>query len=277
MKKLKAFTLVELIVSMAIFGIIMAAVMQMIQPISNSSVTAKITNEQKNVENSIATYIGENVRYATNLVIVKGGNFQNAVNQFVNSNPLDIYGQEIPYTSRPELKKDIIVICFDGTSTYKFIDADTDPANQYKGRLLRSKNDAASYNIADLPMNNYPDACSPTDVGAVYEVFGNAYYSHADYYLKAEFSDNALKLTVDSDYFYTPGAKKRTAGERCSTSSANPIVGYYELRNKTSGYPFVFKMVDSGGAEITDPTLVPVSNRVTGEQIYFVYTLGEKE
>ena len=69
MKKLKAFTLVELIVAIAIFGIIMAGIMQMISPINENATAAKVMNNQQNVENSITTFIGERVRYSTNLLL----------------------------------------------------------------------------------------------------------------------------------------------------------------------------------------------------------------
>ena len=109
MKRFKAFTLVELIVAMAIFGIIMVGIMNLAQPITNSSATAKVLNNQKNVEEATVSYIGESLRYATNLLIIEEGaevgigtsskvtvtNANEAVQAFLNMGPVDAFGDTL--------------------------------------------------------------------------------------------------------------------------------------------------------------------------------------
>ena len=68
-KKLKAFTLIELIVAIAVFGILMAGIVRMIEPLSSTASSSAVLNNQRNVENAIVTYLGENLRYASNLAI----------------------------------------------------------------------------------------------------------------------------------------------------------------------------------------------------------------
>ena len=69
MRKLKGFTLLELIIVMAILTILMAAIMQMFKPIRETYVDATLYESQRAAQNGIITYIGESVRYSTDLAI----------------------------------------------------------------------------------------------------------------------------------------------------------------------------------------------------------------
>ena len=97
-KKLKAFTLIELIVAIAVFGILMAGIVRMIEPLSSTASSSAVLNNQRNVENAIVTYLGENLRYASNLAIIKGGTPDNAVQKFIDLAPSDYSGKQIDYT-----------------------------------------------------------------------------------------------------------------------------------------------------------------------------------
>lgn len=70
MKKLKGFTLVELIVVMAIFSIIMAAVLSILQPVSNVySNTANYEHARASSDN-VRTYVEDSLRYADRMKVV---------------------------------------------------------------------------------------------------------------------------------------------------------------------------------------------------------------
>lgn len=70
MKKVKGFTLVELIVVVAIFGIIMAAALSILQPISDVFMsTAKYENARAYSDNE-RLFVENNLKYATNLTVV---------------------------------------------------------------------------------------------------------------------------------------------------------------------------------------------------------------
>ena len=73
MKKFKGITLVELLVAMAVFSIIMVGVMNMIQPVQQTATETKILNYQKTNEETVITYIGEQLRYANNILIAEQG------------------------------------------------------------------------------------------------------------------------------------------------------------------------------------------------------------
>lgn len=88
MKKTKGFTLIELIIVMAILTILMAAIMQMFKPIRETYVDATLYENQRTVQNGVIQYISESVRYATDMGIYTKNNTSNvteAVNAFADA------------------------------------------------------------------------------------------------------------------------------------------------------------------------------------------------
>ncbi len=70
MKKVKGFTLVELIVVVAIFGIIMAAALSILQPVSEVfASTAKYEQARASSDNE-RLFVENNLKYATNLTVL---------------------------------------------------------------------------------------------------------------------------------------------------------------------------------------------------------------
>ena len=69
MKKIKGFTLIELIIVMAIMTILMAAIMQMMKPIRSTYLDSTFYESQRNTQNGMVQYLTESLRYATNLGI----------------------------------------------------------------------------------------------------------------------------------------------------------------------------------------------------------------
>ena len=68
-KVLKAFTLIELIIVMAILVIFMSAIMNMFKPIRETYVDATLYESQRTAQNGIVQYMTESIRYATDLGI----------------------------------------------------------------------------------------------------------------------------------------------------------------------------------------------------------------
>lgn len=221
MSKAKGFTLIELIVAMAVFSILMLGVMQIAGPMSEAAATNAVVNNQKMVENNIITYLGENLRYATNVMIIEGNGSlspDDAIAEFIKANPVDAYGNSIfPKPGTPNdpandaAKLKVKLICFDRASDYIYKN------QKYSGRLISSI-EGRTTNTLNLS-NIKQDGTSN-----MYEVFGNDYYDHADYYLTAQIKDNQLNLRVDSDYYYNNAHKK------FNDSQTNPVVGTFELR-----------------------------------------------
>ena len=264
MKKFKAFTLIELIVAMAVIGVLMTGIVRMVEPMSSTATNSAVLNNQRNVENAICTYIGENLRYASNLAIVKGGSPDNAINKFIAMGPADKWGKQIEYTGTAGAanRKKIRLIAFDCKTDQIYLN------NTFNGRIIASV-EGEGGNVTNLS-NMASDGSKP-----LYMALGKDYYAQGNYFLDARICDNRLCLSVDSDFYYTPS----TASKFSSTSSA-PTRGSYELRvmsDESEG--FVFACIDSGDA--IDPSLdtsQPASvSRIDRDVIYFVYTYPEDE
>lgn len=73
MRKFKGITLVELLVAMAVFSILMTGVIRLVQPVQQTATDVKIVNYQKANEETVVTYIGEQLRYANNILIAEQG------------------------------------------------------------------------------------------------------------------------------------------------------------------------------------------------------------
>jgi prepilin-type N-terminal cleavage/methylation domain-containing protein len=71
--KLKGFTLVELIVVMAIFGILMAAVMQVITPLNKISKRASIQEANAAAVDNVKSYLESSIRYSECVEVCVGG------------------------------------------------------------------------------------------------------------------------------------------------------------------------------------------------------------
>ena len=269
-RKFKGFTLIELIVAIAIFGIIMVGIMNLAQPITTSSATAKVANNQKNVEEATVSYIGENVRYATNLVVIEGGakvggtavsSVKDAVDAFYKFSPVDVYGRLID--DNADNRKNISVIVWDGRNgKYSYVN------HNYTGRLLAKtageNPDSASLDSVD----NYSATSN------MYEVFGNDYYGPSNVYMNVSMSTGGLlKLECDSQYFKSNAAKAGadlwTGYDNGSGSvSGNATVGTFELRNMGKG-DFRFYIC---GNDANTTNKIAASPTATGQVIYFVFT-----
>lgn len=73
MKKVKAFTLIELIVVMAILVGVLTSILQLMQPVTAAYNDSTEYERQRTVESGIITYITESVRYANKITICDQG------------------------------------------------------------------------------------------------------------------------------------------------------------------------------------------------------------
>ena len=271
-KKLKAFTLIELIVAIAVFGILMAGIVRMIEPLSTTASSSAVLNNQRNVENAIVTYLGENLRYASNLVIIKGGTPDDAVQKFIDLAPSDYSGKQIDYTVAANKDK-IRVIAFDCKNGFTYKN------NQFNGRLISTvegRSGSLDFDYSNLSSDGTKNQ---------YLVFGDEYYAQGDYFLDARICNGNLCLTVCSDYFYNPSKASRfsrTGGDtKDDILSRAPTRGTYELRCMTDdSKAFVFACIGSDSSLAKndptkndfDPSQPATVTRADRDIIYFVYT-----
>ena len=314
MKKFKGMTLVELIVAIAIFGIIMAGVMNMIRPVQESAADAKIFNYQKNAEEAVVTYIGEQLRYANNILIAEQGAVFETTDNVKNFNggtyakgkhtvnsPKDAveafacgmgvkneYGEILKPSHENNGQFFHMIIWDGGVNEYA---ADTTPAT-YKGRLLASP--TGSDGVTTMK-NGYKGVWNVgstnfktdgIDKKYLYQVFGNGYFGTIDMYLRMNISEEGLlTLTCDSDYWSNAGAKVRgTSGNgKKNTDSASPTVGTFQLRNYNKGttaspnYNSHVKFMSTGSGDYGKDkgSTGFASTRSTNKIFYIVYTTDE--
>lgn len=146
-RKLKGFTLVELIVVMVIMSILMLAVMNMFKPIRNMYVDSTQYEAQRTAQTGVVQYITESIRFATDVGIYNSSitSASTAVDEFakqycINSGITDATGNAVaPYTTaelnsiKDEIKKYADVIIIDNSTPHTY------GSKTYSGRLIRRK------------------------------------------------------------------------------------------------------------------------------------------
>lgn len=162
MKKfLKGFTLIELIVVMAILVILMAAIMQMFKPIRETYVDATLYENRRTAQNGIIQYISESVRYATDLGVYNDSDISSAVNKFATE-----YCKKNSSVTEDDVKKAVEVIIIDNTKDKYIFDG-----HNHTGRVLRRSNIGSS-------------TLSETLGSGCRLALGAAYYGDNDYAIK---------------------------------------------------------------------------------------------
>lgn len=185
-KFLKGFTLVELIVVMAIMVILMAALMHMMKPIRSTFVDSTYYESERNTQSGISRYISESIRYATNLGIYTDGKSNSSAGpgdlSSVNSVTDAIKQFKIDTGVTDESKINIITI--DNKTAYTYNNA------TYYGRLVRSKDVPASGSFTSNA------AVAGTSEGRL--ALGDAYYGKNTYSINITPTTNGVSITISS-------------------------------------------------------------------------------
>lgn len=304
MKKLRAITLVELLVAMAVFSILMTGVVKLIQPVQDTATKTKIDNYQKTNEETVVTYIGEQLRYANNILIAEQGaeyttDAAFTVNQdnitkgthkiespkdaqlaFLGMGLKNQYGELLkPYGKNCAQFYHVIIWDGYGADSGK---KTTNMYDGYMGRMLTAYNGlqnkdgtcttirGGSKGIYNIANTDFTTATSATKQEYLYLLFGRGYFGTADMYLKMNITDDGvLKLRCDSDYYYNAGNNSENkARGKFNSTSGNPTVGSYQLRNynsSNSNIKFLAK-TEHNGIEAT---------RTKANIFYIIYTTEE--
>ena len=248
-KTLKAFTLIELIIVMAIMSILMLAIMQMMKPIRSTYVDSTLYESQRTTQSGMVRYLTEKVRYATNLGIYNETESgitcaTDAITKFKNKT------KKADGTMIPD--DQIYVITIDNTTNYTY-------ANKtYKGRIICSKKLAAGGSY-----NNTVGSAGATDQGRL--ALGDAYYGTSNYSIDIKDDGKNLSISVASLVVNSLGEKETARNvdieDIKSSTKFVQTVGYVACQN----------LAISGG--IYDNTYKGSTTTTDGKNVYIVFTL----
>ncbi len=211
-KNLKGFTLVELIVVMAVFGIIMLGAMQFLDPVNKMMKGASLQEANSATVDNIKRYFEGTLRYA-DAVYVHNGDLKY----------YDVSGAHIIDTSLPESARqqqaveDFVNSCFTNR-----VDSSNDPIegkvyvmkidNDNQGKITESVFDfTAGYDYNDwnsststwdIPQN-HPASVSAVSIDT--PVINDVYYK--DYSIFASIGYNTVNVIHDGDVSYALPAK----------------------------------------------------------------------
>ena len=302
-KKIKGFTLIELIIVMAIMAIIMAALLNIMKPIRRTYVDSTLYESQRNAQSGITRYISESIRYSVSLgVYTKGasatydvgsatglsrsvGSVSDAVTYFLDDVSGLTVANALPTTDPKranavkvagELKKDLLqkvrIITIDNTA-----DAYTFNNEDFTGRLLRSKTPstttltAATTDWEDVTKKDY---CRLA--------LGAGYYGATDYTIKLEnIANTGFRVTVTSvpDSNLMPNTAVSTQSEAlCQnlylSTSANKDLFRNYAKKLTANSPAPFTETQLADASFNTPVVdinLFTDSTTRGEKTYIVF------
>lgn len=254
MKKIKGFTLIELIIVMAIISILMVGIMQMMKPIRSTFIDSTYYEMQRNTQNGMITYLTETLRYADNLGIYTSGNVSNAITKFKSDVMKDASFDN----------KKVHVITIDNKMNYTY-----NNVNTLRGRIVVNKPTATGYNAmwADNPAT-----------ASARVALSEAYYGASSYSIAIVPDDltkpTNMKITVASVITHS-----RISGRTTGTNDTGSIASQDQIV-KTEGYIPLNNMstsrADSGGFKTNVAVGGTLNTTTNGQRTYIVYTLPDE-
>ncbi|MDE7287901.1 MAG: type II secretion system GspH family protein [Oscillospiraceae bacterium] len=273
--KLKGFTLVELIVVMAIISILMLAIMKMFQPIRDTYVDTTQYEAQRTAQNGVIQYITESVRYATDMGIYNDSisTASSAVDEFVkvyciDKNITDASGNAlIPYNDAGELVKikneikkyaDVIVIANDDNNAHTYSN------KKYTGRLLRRKSQSLT-----LPEPSIKTAAPTSDWRIA---LGEAYYGTNTYSINLTVTDSDTD-GISDDGMITVSVQSTKNGKRDISNAGKETT---LTNNVTKGGVLCRNLIGSNNNGVTKQGVFDVSkysgsSATSGTKTYIVF------
>lgn len=175
-RKLNGFTLVELIVVMAIMSILMLAVMNMFQPIRNTYVDTTQFLAQRTAQNGVVQYITESIRYATDMGVYNDvSSAQDAAKAFAEAY-CDANGyNKADINNLQKIYKHAEIIIIDNKTTHY--------SKNHTGRLIRRKVNGTSFSIPEPSLK-----AASTDDWRI--ALGEGYYGENTYYITLDTSES---------------------------------------------------------------------------------------
>lgn len=212
MKKIKAFTLIELIIVMAILAILMSALMNFYKPIRETYVDSTMIENMRTTQDGILEYLTENVRYAEYMMIFDEGakygysyDYTDAYapsGKSTKTGTVDIKSAKDAYeafcikynfikddnTASPDetkyekTLKDVHVIVLNRADGYDITGIHTGTnSTGYAGRIITNIIDGTNFTAKEFGNSFGNRTVSSTSTGNSYMALGGAYYGESDY------------------------------------------------------------------------------------------------
>lgn len=261
MKKLiKGFTLIELIIVMAILSILTLAMAQMFKPIRETYVDATLIESRRSAQTGVEKYITESIRYATDLgIYTEVSDISTAAWEFATAY-LNENGVTAP--SADDIKsvtKKVEVIVIDNTE-----DKYTYNGTPYRGRLLRRKFVPDGSDVKPLDSNDYEDI---TKSDYCRMALGSAYYGGSDYTISLDLTGGKGEIGVSVSSTATARTTGKVGGSR-DISEGGSVVS-------TPGYVLCKNLSEVGG--MYDISKYNASNSTApGTKVYIVWLNDHK-
>lgn len=221
--KLKGFTLVELVVVMALMSILMVGIMQMFKPIRTIYVDSTQYEAQRTAQNGVIQYVTESVRFSTDMGIYNNTtNAEDAANAFAEAY-CDANGYNRADSNNiTKIKNHVEIIVIDNKTQHTYGSKD------YTGRLIRRKvGDGTSF-----PSDEPALTSAATSDWRI--ALGEAYYGANTYYITLDTSDSTNGMLTVNVASTRNGKRDISNAGKETTITTNVTRGGVLCRNLTT-------------------------------------------
>jgi prepilin-type N-terminal cleavage/methylation domain-containing protein len=286
-RKIRGFTLVELIVVMAIITILTAGILRLFAPIRNSYRDATYYQTKRDACNSISRYITESVRYAQYIGVYSSSEVgtdntgavkaaQNLLDSLSNATT----GFNLPKEQINAIGPKIKVIEIDYSANNSGNYSSKFGNRVYSGRLWRynfSSPSAYANTSTDAVAGRYN---SPSDS---HMVLGKAYYGDSSFGIKVTYDNNLLSVTAatQSTSSITPADAVTDSNDIIKTDAAVKLQNvlslgrFYGTDTKKWNDTHTSLINDANGDNIPDILQTGTSSNGSKGQYFFAFINAE--
>lgn len=232
--KLKGFTLVELIVVMAIMSILMLAIMNMFKPIRSMYVDSTQYEAQRTAQSGVVQYITETVRFATDMGVYNDVTAPNSAAETFAKAYCDANGYDKNDTNNINtIKKYVEIIIIDNKTTHY--------NKNFTGRLIRRKVNPAGAAPTIIPIPIFSNTSNTLNPNKIIKssssnmwrtALGESYYGENTYYITLDTSDSANGMLTVSVASTKNG--KRDISQKGKESNFTEIMSDGTIKTITS-------------------------------------------
>ena len=228
--KFKGFTLVELIIVMAIMSILMLAIMNMFKPIREIYVDSTQYEAQRTAQNGVVQYVTESVRFATDMGVYNDVSTAQAAAKAFAEAYCDANGYDKTDAGNlNKIYKHVEIMIIDNKTTHY--------GKNFTGRLIRRKVDGTSSSVSEPAFSGTNNIVVPSATNTWRTALGEAYYGENTFYVTfdtSESADGMLTVNVVS----TRNGKRDISNAKITSTdvtSSNITKGGVLCRNLVSG------------------------------------------